>query len=108
MQKAVKMKLADYEIHHTLGTGSFGRVKLARSKASNSWCALKILKKSEIIRLKQVDHVINENTILSNLNFPFIVNMKGFCQDERYLYLVLEYIPGGELFTYLRSVGKLE
>ena len=34
--------------------------------------------------------------------------MEGLTQDERYLYLVLEYIPGGELFTYLRGVGRLE
>ncbi len=74
MQKAKKMKLSDYEIHHTLGTGSFGRVKLSRNKITNKWVALKILKKAEIIRLKQVDHVINENTLLSNVDHPFIVN----------------------------------
>lgn len=34
--------------------------------------------------------------------------MDGFCQDDRYLYLILEYVAGGELFTYLRSVGRLE
>lgn len=34
--------------------------------------------------------------------------MLGFCQDERYLYFVLEYVAGGELFTYLRNKGKLE
>lgn len=73
MQKAKKMKLSDYEIHHTLGTGSFGRVKLSRNKITNKWVALKILKKAEIIRLKQVDHVINENTLLSNIDHPFIV-----------------------------------
>ena len=92
MQKAKKMKLSDYEIHHTLGTGSknpsnfiiifaifigsFGRVKLARNKITNKWVALKILKKAEIIRLKQVDHVINENTLLSNIDHPFIVKKK--------------------------------
>lgn len=47
--------------------GSFGRVKLARNKQTNKYVALKSLKKAEIIRLKQVDHVINENTILGNL-----------------------------------------
>jgi len=73
MQKSKKLKLSDYEVHHTLGTGSFGRVKLARSKTNNKWIALKILKKAEIIRLKQVDHVINENTILSNIAHPFVV-----------------------------------
>ena len=63
---------------------------------------------------------MNETTILSNLNHPFIVtyrvlynyvviqvNMDGFTQDSRYLYLILEFIPGGELFTYLRGIGRL-
>jgi protein kinase A len=67
-----------------------------------------MLKKAEIIRLKQVDHIINENTLLSNVHHPFIVSMDGFTQDPRFLYLVLEFVSGGELFTYLRSVGKLE
>jgi len=55
-----------------------------------------------------VDHIINENTILGNLNHPYLVSMDGFTQNERYLYLVLEFISGGELFTYLRSVGRLD
>eukprot|EP01017_Pseudomicrothorax_dubius_P046202 TRINITY_DN8106_c0_g1_i3.p1 TRINITY_DN8106_c0_g1~~TRINITY_DN8106_c0_g1_i3.p1 ORF type:complete len:281 (-),score=88.91 TRINITY_DN8106_c0_g1_i3:204-1046(-) len=69
---------------------------------------MKILKKAEIIRLKQVDHIMSEYKILGMINHPFIVNLEGFCQDDRYLYLVLEFISGGELFTYLRSVGRLD
>ena len=108
LDKPKKLKLTDYELFQTLGTGSFGRVKLARNKATSKYVALKQLKKAEIVRLKQVDHVINENTILGNLHHPFIVNFEGFCQDPRYLYLVLEFVSGGELFTYLRSIGRLE
>ena len=47
-----KIDLADYDISVTLGTGSFGRVKLAKSKANGAYCALKILKKNDIIKLK--------------------------------------------------------
>jgi len=67
-----------------------------------------MLKKAEIIRLKQVDHIISENTILSNINHPFLIKMQGFSQDERFLYIILEFVQGGELFTYLRNLGKLE
>jgi len=67
-----------------------------------------MLKKAEILRLKQVDHIISENTILSNISHPFLIKMLGFSQDERFLYFVLEYVQGGELFTYLRNKGKLE
>lgn len=102
------MKLSDYDVMQTLGTGSFGRVRLAKEKRTGEYVALKMLKKAEILRLKQVDHIISENTILSNINHPFLIKMLGFTQDERFLYFVLEYVQGGELFTYLRNKGKLE
>jgi len=83
-------------------------VRIARNKTNNEYVALKILKKSEILRLKQVDHIMSENGILRTVNHPFLVNLLGFTQDDRYLYFVLEYIAGGELFTYLRGIGRLE
>ena len=122
-----KVALSDYELTTTLGTGtstcddkfvgSFGRVRLARNKKTGDYYAMKILKKADIIKLKQVDHVISENTILADIDHPFLVSMafsscvkvglKGFSQDTRYLYFLMDYIPGGELFTYLRTEGKL-
>jgi protein kinase A len=105
---AVKVKLSDYDVLTTLGTGSFGRVRLAKEKKSGEYVAIKMLKKAEILRLKQVDHIISENTILSNIKHPFLIKMLGFAQDERFLYIVLEFVQGGELFTYLRNLGKLE
>lgn len=64
----------------TLGTGnsnnhvgSFGRVKLAKNKKTGRHYALKMLKKSDIVKSKHVDHVMNENMILNMLDHPFIV-----------------------------------
>ena len=54
-------------------SGSFGRVRLTRNKKNDKFYAVKILKKAEIIRLKQVDHIMNENNILSSIAHPFIV-----------------------------------
>jgi serine/threonine protein kinase len=105
---ASRLELGNFEIMQTLGTGSFGRVRLAKNKTSQEFVALKILKKSEILKLKQVDHVISEFNILRNINHPFLVNLIGYAQDERYLYLALDFVPGGEFFTYLRNVGRLE
>jgi serine/threonine protein kinase len=67
-------KLSSISQFHQI-PGSFGRVRLARNKATNEFVALKMLKKAEILRLKQVDHIISENTILSNINHPFLVNL---------------------------------
>jgi protein kinase A len=102
-----KVNLDDYQLTTTLGTGSFGRVMLAKNKKSGEFFAVKRLKKADIIKLRQVDHVISENTILADIDHPFLVGLKGFSQDARFLYFLMEYIAGGELFTYLRTEGKL-
>jgi len=95
-------RLEDFELLETLGTGSFGRVRLCKHKPTGEYYAFKILKKKEILRLKQVEHVMNEKTILQNIDHPFIINLKCCFQDTRYLYLVMEYVVGGEFFAHLR------
>eukprot|EP00760_Papus_ankaliazontas_P014266 PhM_4_TR16012/c0_g1_i1/m.2113 len=103
---ASSWKLADLELKETLGTGTFGRVRLCRHKSSNKFFALKILKKQEILRMKQVDHILQEAAILSEIHHPFIVNLLTAYMDENRLYLLLEYVVGGELFSHLRKAGK--
>ena len=55
--------------------GSFGRVRLTKNKKSGEYFAMKILKKADIIKLKQVDHVISENTILADIDHPMLVSL---------------------------------
>ncbi|KAE9244445.1 hypothetical protein PF004_g5676 [Phytophthora fragariae] len=81
---------SQFEMGVTLGTGSFGRVRFATHKATNSYWAIKILKKAEIIRLQQVEHMLSEKSILLCLDHPFIVNLAGTYQDTKYLYMVLD------------------
>ena len=69
-----KLKLSDFDLGQTLGTGSFGRVRIAKSKTTGKYQAIKVLKKAEIIKLKQVDHIMNEVRILSIIDHPFLVN----------------------------------
>jgi protein kinase A len=59
--------------HILTSPGSFGRVRIAKSKETGKYWAVKMLKKNEIIRLKQVDHIMNENNILASISHPFIV-----------------------------------
>ena len=113
--------LSDFELRDTLGTGSFGRVRLVRfigtsppdasEKAKfdeyhDNYFALKILKKSEVIYLKQVEHVKTEKHILEVISHPFIVNLLGAFMDPKNLYLMMEYIIGGEFFSHLRKMGR--
>ena len=98
------INISDYEKLETVGLGSFGRVRLVRNKNTNKVYVMKILKKVEIIRLKQIDHIYSEYNILSFLNHPFIIQLMGInFDDPKYLYFLLEYVPGGELFTLLRK-----
>jgi protein kinase A len=103
-KKKLKVKIKDFEKLNTVGLGSYGRVCLCKKKKSGKVYVMKILKKNDIIKQKQVDHVYSEYTILSKLKHPFIVQLIGVnFEDPKYIYFILEYIQGGELFTLLRS-----
>ncbi|EAN77049.1 protein kinase A catalytic subunit isoform 2 [Trypanosoma brucei brucei TREU927] len=99
-------KLSDFEMGDTLGTGSFGRVRIAKLKSRGEYYAIKCLKKREILKMKQVQHLNQEKQILMELSHPFIVNMMCSFQDENRVYFVLEFVVGGEVFTHLRSAGR--
>lgn len=101
-----KLNLDEYELLKALGEGSFGRVYIVRHKTKGQYWAFKQLKKMEIIKSKQVDHLKNEVYILHTLHHPFVVTMAGMTQDSRYLYIGMEFVSGGELFTYLRKVVR--
>ncbi|KAJ2454034.1 cAMP-dependent protein kinase catalytic subunit [Coemansia sp. RSA 2424] len=96
------VRLDEFEVFRTVGTGSFGRVRLVRHRATNKYYAMKVLKKSHVVRVKQVEHVNSERRILAECDCPFIVHMLGTCQDRVNMYFFMEYVVGGELFTYLR------
>jgi protein kinase A len=103
--------IEDFACGVTLGTGSFGRVRFATHRKTGRCCAIKILKKIEIMRCKQVDHIISEKAVLLSLSknpHPFIVNLLASFQDDRYIYMILDYICGGEFFTYLRDAGAFD
>eukprot|EP00741_Cyanophora_paradoxa_P022432 tig00021489_g21658.t1 len=99
-------RFEDFQIGATIGTGTFGRVRVCRFIATGQVYALKILEKSEIIRLKQVEHIKSERGILARIEHPFIVNLFATSQDERYLYMAFEFVQGGELFSHLRKAGR--
>ncbi|KAH9398392.1 hypothetical protein TYRP_019039, partial [Tyrophagus putrescentiae] len=97
--------LDDYERIKTLGTGSFGRVMLVQRKSgpeTGRHFAMKILDKQKVVRLKQVEHTLNEKKILHAVDFPFLVHLDAHFKDNSCLYMVMDFVPGGELFAHLR------
>ncbi|EIN07692.1 kinase-like protein [Punctularia strigosozonata HHB-11173 SS5] len=110
LSKPGVLKLTDFEVKGTLGTGTFGRVLLVRHRGgvpgAQNYFALKVLRKTEIVRLRQVDHVKNERYILSRVRHPFVVDLYATFQDSLNIYMLLSYVPGGELFTHLRRAQR--
>ncbi|XP_053685683.1 cAMP-dependent protein kinase catalytic subunit 3-like [Sabethes cyaneus] len=91
-----------------VGTGTFGRVCLCRDRLTDKYWAMKILAMADVIRLKQIEHVKNEKNILQEIDHPFIVNMRWHTKDDCCLYMLFEYVSGGELFSYLRNAGRFD
>jgi len=63
---------------------------------------MKVLPKEKVVRTKQIEHTQNERRLLGDVNNPFIVNVWGAFQDSTNLYMVMDFVAGGELFTLLR------
>jgi len=95
--------LRDFEVGTTIGNGTFGRVRLVRLFSSNKTFALKAMKKSVIIKQKQLHHIASEVHLMCIVKHPFIVELVGHFQDENRIYMVMEFVAGGELFTLLRN-----
>ncbi|XP_075998422.1 cAMP-dependent protein kinase catalytic subunit PRKX [Genypterus blacodes] len=101
-----KYSLDELETIATVGTGTFGRVFLVKDKKSKAFLALKQMKITDVIRLKQEQHVHNEKEVLTEVNHAFLIRLFWTHHDERFLYMLMDYVPGGELFSYLRNRGR--
>ena len=97
----VKLSYADFEPLKLLGTGAFGRVILVRYNSNNKLYAMKMLSKNQIKIKKQEKHSKNERDLMVKLNNPFILNIKFAFQDESKLYIVSEFLQGGDMFYHI-------
>jgi protein kinase A len=98
-----KYTLTDFAIQRTLGTGSFGRVHLVQSKHNQRYYAIKVLKKAQVVKMKQIEHTNDERRMLQRVKHPFLITLWGTFQDSKNLYMVMDFIEGGELFSLLRK-----
>ncbi|KAI1151375.1 Pkinase-domain-containing protein [Nemania diffusa] len=101
-----KYSLTDFDLLRTLGTGSFGRVHLVQSKHNQRFYAVKVLKKAQVVKMKQVEHTNDERRMLGEVKHPFLITLWGTFQDARNLYMVMDFVEGGELFSLLRKSGR--
>ena len=95
--KSEKMTANNYESLSIIGRGGFGEVHVCRDKRNGEIVAIKKIKKEALLLKNQIRHTMDEQDFLSKVNSPWIVKLKASFQEGDYLYLVMEYLPGGDL-----------
>jgi serine/threonine protein kinase len=99
----------DFDILKLIGKGTFGQVYQVRKKDTKRIYAMKVLQKKVIVQKKEVAHTVGERNILvrtAMAESPFIVGLKFSFQTPSDLYLVTDYMSGGELFWHLQKEGR--
>jgi len=107
-RSAPGMSIDEFEIIKPISRGAFGRVYLARKHATGDLFAIKVMKKKDLIRKNMVESVTNERNILAMANNPFVVRFYYSFTSKENLYIVMEYLNGGDCFSLLRKFGALD
>jgi hypothetical protein len=96
-----------FDLLTVLGRGGFGKVMQVRFKPTGDIYAMKILKKSELKRRRQVERTKTERTILAVVKHPFIVELHFAFQNNAKLYMVMDFVQGGDFFTLMRKFKRM-
>ncbi|CAD8112107.1 unnamed protein product [Paramecium sonneborni] len=107
-QQTQKVNIDSFRLLKVLGKGSFGKVMLVQYKSNSKFYAMKVLQKKNIKNERQKRHTETERIILATCSSIFLVRLRYAFQSQYKLYLVVDYMPGGELFYHLRKVGRFK
>ena len=99
-------EMADFNVLKELGEGSFGKVLLVQHKKTNAKYALKVVDKQHVLTEPDKSSFLREVEINYKINHPNIVKLFGHFEDNECCYLLMEYIGGGDLFSYIPVNGK--
>ncbi|KAM6497147.1 AGC/NDR protein kinase [Amanita muscaria] len=99
--RRTKIKLSDFRTVKVIGKGAFGEVRLVQKVDTGKVYAMKSLQKAEMLKRDQLAHVRAERDVLAESTSPWVVQLFYSFQDPLYLYLVMEFLPGGDLMTML-------
>ena len=104
----IKLTFHDFEKLKVLGKGSFGEVLLVKLKANNKYYAMKILTKKNVKLRHQEVHTKAERDLMVRINCPFIVSIKFAFQDATNLYIITEFMQGGEMFFHMHREKRFD
>ncbi|KAL2309815.1 hypothetical protein Nmel_006045 [Mimus melanotis] len=105
--KRTRLGLDDFESLKVIGRGAFGEVRLVQKKDTGHIYAMKILRKADMLEKEQVAHIRAERDILVEADGAWVVKMFYSFQDKRNLYLIMEFLPGGDMMTLLMKKDTL-
>ncbi|KAL4510050.1 hypothetical protein ABPG72_010243 [Tetrahymena utriculariae] len=106
-QNIENLTIDDLEVVKKLGNGQFGSVYLVKNKDTKQIYALKCVSKSSVVETSLEKHLIQEKKVMQTVNYPFIMRFFRSFKDEYYIYFLLEFIQGQELFEVIREIGLL-
>ncbi|CAC5419597.1 ROCK1 [Mytilus coruscus] len=98
-----RMQHKDFEVVKVIGRGAFGEVQLVRHRSTRKVYALKLLSKYEMIKRSDSAFFWEEREIMANANSKWIVQLHYAFQDSKYLYMVMDYMPGGDLVNLMSN-----
>ncbi|KZO98016.1 kinase-like protein [Calocera viscosa TUFC12733] len=99
--RRTKLGLDDFRTVKVIGKGAFGEVRLVQKVDTGKIYAMKTLLKAEMLKRDQLAHVRAERDVLAESNSPWVVQLFYSFQDPTYLYLIMEFLPGGDLMSML-------
>ena len=106
-EHSLSKTLGDYIIKRTIGEGTFSKVKLGINKITNEKVAIKILEKSKIVEKDDLDRILREMKIITELNHQNVIKVHEMCESNEYFLIIMEYCEGGELFNYIVENQRL-
>ncbi|KAF2745839.1 kinase-like protein [Sporormia fimetaria CBS 119925] len=106
-KRRTRLRQGDFQILTQVGQGGYGQVFLAQKKDTREVCALKVMSKKLLFKLDEVRHVLTERDILTTAKSEWLVRLLYAFQDEKSIFLAMEYVPGGDFRTLLNNTGVL-
>ncbi|KAK9082450.1 hypothetical protein Syun_031374 [Stephania yunnanensis] len=103
-----RTRVGIYELGKTLGEGSFGKVKFARNLDTGDSVAIKVLHKAQLLRHKMVEQIKREISTMKLIKHPNVVKLFEVMASKTKIYIVLEFVDGGELFDKIVNNGRLK
>ncbi|KAJ3452389.1 non-specific serine/threonine protein kinase [Anaeramoeba flamelloides] len=101
-----KVSRDDFNLLAIIGRGTYGKVYMVKKKDTSEMFAMKILQKDMLTKNQQISQRMSERNVLMRFRHPFIIGLQYSFQTPEKLYMVLDYAPGGELFSHLKKNGK--